>query len=123
MILKYAIFSMAALSIAVSGCGRDGQDATQASKAAAEALAAQAERQIEKGGVVLDDAAVTAKVKTALVIAPDLKGFAINVDTLRNVVTLNGAVASDRLRQQSETIAKGIDQANDVKNNLMVKQP
>lgn len=123
MNMKYSIVMMAVLSMAMSGCGREGQDAAQASKAAAEAVAAQAERQIEKAGVVLDDAAVTAKVKTALVIAPDLKGLAIDVDTLRNVVTLSGTVASEGLRQQAETIAKGVDGVQDVKNNLMVNQP
>ncbi len=123
MNMKYSIVTMAVLSTAMSGCGREGQDAAQASKAAAEAVAAQAESQIEKAGVVLDDAAVTAKVKTALVIAPDLKGLAINVDTLRNVVTLSGTVASEGLRQQAETMAKGVDGVKDVKNNLMVKQP
>ncbi len=122
MNIKYSIVTMAVLSMAMSGCGREGQDAAQASKAAA-ALAAQAERQIEKAGVVLDDAAVTAKVKTALVVSPDLKGLAINVETLRNVVTLSGTVASEGVRQQAETMAKGVDGVQDVKNNLMVKPP
>ncbi len=122
MNMKYSIVTMAVLSMAMSGCGREGQDAAQASKAA-EALAAQAERQIEKAVVVLDDAAVTAKVKTALVVSPDLKGLAINVDSLGNVVTLSGTVASESLRQQAETIAKGVDGVQDVKNDLMVKPP
>lgn len=121
MNMKYSIVTMAVLSMAMSGCGQ-GQDAAQASKAV-EAVAAQTERQIEKAGVVLDDAAVTAKVKTALVVAPDLKGLAINVDTLRNVVTLSGTVASEGLRQQAEAMAKGVDGVKEVKNNLMVKQP
>lgn len=123
MNIKYSILTMAVMSMAMSGCGRDGQEAAQASKAAAEALAAQAERQIEKAGVVLDDAAVTARVKTALVIAPDLKGLAINVDTVLNVVTLSGTVASQGLREQAETMARGVDGVKDVKNDLMVKQP
>lgn len=122
MNIKYSILTIA-VSMAMSGCGRDGQEAAQASKAAAEALAAQAERQIEKGGVVLDDAAVTARVKTALVIAPDLKGLAIHVDTALNVVTLSGTVASQGLREQAATLARGIDGVKDVKNDLMVKQP
>lgn len=121
MNMKYSIATLAVLSMAMSACER-GQDAAQASKAA-ETLAAQAERQIEKAGVVLDDAALTAKVKTALVIAPDLEGLAIEVDTLRNVVTLSGTVGSEGLRQQAETMARGVDGVQDVKNNLMVKQP
>ncbi len=119
---RYSIAAIAVLSIAMSGCGRDGNDAAAASRTAGE-LAAQAERQVERAGVVLDDAAVTAKVKTALVIAPDLKGLAIDVDTLRNVVTLSGTVASEGLRQQAESTAKGIDGVKDVQNHLAVKQP
>jgi hyperosmotically inducible protein len=121
MNIKYSILTMTVMSMAMSGCGRDGQEAAQASKAAAEALAAQAERKIEKGGVVLDDAAVTARVKAALVMAPDLKGLAINVDTVLNVVTLSGTVASQDLREQAATLARGVDGVKDVKNDLMVK--
>ena len=120
MNMKYSIFTMAIVSMSISGCGE--QDAAQASRAA-KAGAAQAERHIEKAGVVLDDAAITAQVKTALVIAPDLQGLAINVDTLRNVVTLSGTVASEGLRQQAETIAKGVYGVQEVKNNLIVKLP
>lgn len=123
MNVKYSIITMAVMSMALSGCGREGQQAARASKAAAEALAAQAERQIEKAGVVLDDATVTARVKTALIVAPDLKGLAIDVDTLRNVVTLSGTLASEGLRLQAEKTAKSVDGVIDVKNNLMVKQP
>jgi hyperosmotically inducible protein len=86
-------------------------------------LAAETERQIEKASVVIDDAAVTAKGKTAFIVAPDLRGFAIDVDTLRNVVTLSGVIASDDLRQQAERLAKSVERVKDVKNNLMVKQP
>ena len=118
---KYPIITMAVLSMALAGCGRDEQIAPQASKAA-DALVVQTERQIEKAGVVLDDATVTAKVKTALVVAPDLSGFAINVDTLQNIVTLSGTVLSESLREQAGTIAKGVEGVQDVKNNLMVKQ-
>lgn len=123
MNMKYSIVTIAVLSMAMSGCGRDGQEAAQASKTAAEAVSALAERQIEKAGMTLDDAAVTARVKTALVVAPDLKGLAINVDTLGNVVTLSGTVASEGVRQQAEAMAKGVDGVKGVTNNLMVKQP
>lgn len=121
MSMKYSIVTMSLLSMAMSGCG-EGQDAAQTSRAA-EKVAAQAERQIEKASVMLDDAAITAKVKTALIIAPELQGLAINVDTLGKVVTLSGTVASDGLRQQAETIAKGVYGVQEVKNNLIVKQP
>ncbi len=119
MNMKYSIVTMAVLSMAMAGCGREGHDAAEASKTVAE----QAERQLEKAGVVLDDATVTSKVKTALVMAPDLKGLAINVETLRNVVTLSGTVASEGLRQQAEAMAKGVDGVNGVTNNLMIKEP
>lgn len=121
MNMKYLIVTMSVFSMAISGCG-EGEDADHASRAA-EKVGAEAERQIEKAGVMLDDAAITAKVKTALVIAPELQGLAINVDTSRKIVTLSGTVASDGLRQQAATIAKGIYGVQEVKNNLIVKLP
>lgn len=83
-------------------------------------MGAKVERQLDKAGEVLDDASITAKVKTALIAAPDLKALQINVDTVFNVVTLTGTVASEGLRQQAETTAKAVEGVREVKNNLTV---
>jgi len=72
--------------------------------------------------LVLDDAGITAKVKTALIAEPGLSGLAIDVDTSGNVVSLHGSVASDAARANAERVARAVGGVKDVKNNLTVKQ-
>jgi len=56
------------------------------------------------GGAV-DDAAITAKVKTAIMAEPGLKSMEINVDTKDAVVTLTGTVPSAPLKDRAKEIA------------------
>jgi hyperosmotically inducible protein len=107
--------------LAVSAaCSRESRE--DAAKAV-EKLPAQAERQLERAASVLDDATITAKVKSALIAEPQLKGLAIDVDTSKNVVTLSGSVASEQARADAERIAKQVEGVAGVKNNLEVKKP
>jgi osmotically-inducible protein OsmY len=80
------------------------------------------EKRTEQMGAVLDDAGITAKVKTALIAEPGLSGLAIDVDTSANIVSLHGSVASDAARANAERVAKSVSGVKDVKNNLTVKQ-
>ena len=126
------MFSRANLSRSVCGigvvlvlavtaaCTRESRE--DAAKAV-EKLPAQAERQLERAAGVLDDATITAKVKSALIAEPQLKGLAIDVDTSKNVVTLSGSVASEQARADAERIAKQVEGVAGVKNNLEVKKP
>ena len=110
------IASAAAIAaLAVSACDRSNPDAKKA--------AAQVERQVERGVAALDDATVTAKVKTALIADDSLKALTINVDTSQNVVTLRGTVASEDLRRRAEQLARGIEGVKEVRNELTIKQP
>jgi hypothetical protein len=80
------------------------------------------EKRAEQMGAVLDDAGITAKVKTALIAEPGLSGLAIDVDTSANIVSLHGSVASDAARANAERVARAVGGVKDVKNNLTVKQ-
>ena len=112
-------FVIAVAGFAVfAGCSQESAD--RAAKAVEQAPGT-LERSAERSAAVLDDASITAKVKTALVVEPDLKGLQIDVDTSQNVVTLSGTVASESARERAGTIAKGIEGVKDVKNNLLVK--
>jgi len=130
---SYLIVALAVSTITISACGRDDRNvAPAASQAPAtvapqterqyDNMATQAERRTEGMGGTLDDAAVTAKVKTALIMASDLSGFAINVDTVANVVTLAGTVETESLRQKAESVAKDVEGVQSVKNELTLKQ-
>jgi hyperosmotically inducible protein len=107
------------VAIALGGCGRDEPNTTVT--APAMEVPPAVEKRVEQAGAVMDDASITAKVKTALVAEPNLSGLAIDVDTSQNVVTLNGTVATDAAREQAERVAKGVEGVKEVKNNLMVK--
>lgn len=72
-------------------------------------------------GDYIDSAAVTAKVKAALIDDPLVKAFDINVDTYRDVVQLNGFVESAEQKKRAEEVAMGVDGVRGVQNNLTVK--
>jgi hyperosmotically inducible protein len=75
----------------------------------------------QKAGDKLDDAAITTKVKTALMAEPGLRSLEINVDTRDNVVTLNGTVDSQEKKQRAMQIAQGVEGVKSVSDNLVVK--
>ena len=75
----------------------------------------------EKAGDKIDDAALTTKVKTALMAEPGLRSLEINVDTRDNIVTLNGTVDSQEKKQRAMQIAQGVEGVKSVSDNLVVK--
>ena len=66
----------------------------------------------------VDDAAITAKVKTAIMAEPDLKSTNINVDTKDGVVTLTGTVPSAPLKDRAKEIATSVSGVKSVTDNL-----
>jgi len=71
----------------------------------------------------LNDSWITAKTKIALFADSRVKGSEINVETSQGSVTIRGKVDSDAAKQAAEGIAKGIDGAKTVKNDLQVVAP
>jgi hyperosmotically inducible protein len=69
----------------------------------------------------VDDAAVTAKLKSALLQAPDVKGTDVNVDTVNGKVTLKGTVESQAQADRAVQIARASEGVREVDNQLMVK--
>lgn len=72
-------------------------------------------------GVVIDDAAITASIKTQLTVEKDTKARQINVETQKGIVQLNGFVDSSEARSEAEKIAAGTDGVKQVRNNLEVR--
>ncbi|RGE45264.1 BON domain-containing protein [Comamonas testosteroni] len=72
-------------------------------------------------GAALDDAGITAAVKTDLIKAPDISALKIDVDTKGGAVTLTGEVPSEALKNQAGDIAKAAKGVTSVTNNLTVK--
>jgi hyperosmotically inducible protein len=75
----------------------------------------------DKAGVALDDTAITAKVKAAILAEPGLKVLQINVDTTKGVTTLSGTVDSLQSSDRAKEIAGAVSGVKDVDNRLVVK--
>lgn len=71
-------------------------------------------------GTMLDDAAITAKVKTALVGEKSVKARNIDVDTVAGVVNLSGYVDSPQEAARAALVAKSVPGVVRVKNVLRV---
>ena len=89
--------------------------------AASDKMAAQAGKTADKIEGAADDAAITAKVKAAILAEPGLKSLQINVDSKAGTVTLSGNVATDTLRDRAKQIAMGTEGVKNVVDNLTVK--
>ena len=69
------------------------------------------------------DAWITMKAKTALYLAEDVKGTAINVDTINGRVTLHGTVRDAKEKARAAEEARKIEGVSDVRNLLQVASP
>ena len=67
------------------------------------------------------NAALTAKVKSALAADVGLKTLRIDVDSMGNSVTLKGAVDSAETRRRAEEVARQVDGVATVRNELTVR--
>lgn len=72
-------------------------------------------------GQTVDDAAVTAKVKAALVGDSQVKATDVNVDTDRGVVRLSGMVETQAEADRAVELARGVSGVVSVANNLRVR--
>ena len=101
-----------------------GKEVQEAVNEAGEAVERGAKRiESEVGPVVrdvLDDAAVTTRVKARLVADPDVNAFHIDVDTVDGRVTLNGKVASEYQKQEASELADRTEGVREVVNLIQV---
>jgi hyperosmotically inducible periplasmic protein len=98
-----------------------GATAGQKLDRSADKVAATTERATKETAVVVDDAAITTKVKTAVLAEPGLKTLQINVDTKDGVVTLSGTVDTPVLKDRAMQIAQQVSGVRSVVDNLAIK--
>ena len=72
-------------------------------------------------GEYVDDSAITAKVKTAVLQDPALKVFEIGVETFKGVVQLSGFVNSSETVNRATQVASSVRGVTSVNNDLIVK--
>jgi hyperosmotically inducible periplasmic protein len=78
-------------------------------------------RTADSTGEYMDDSAITAKVKWAILRDPDLKTLDISVATTGGVVSLTGAVDSQESIHRAGALARDNPAVKSVENHLTVK--
>ena len=74
------------------------------------------------GETVIDDGAITTKVKSALAGDPRTKAHQINVETRSGAVQLSGFVDTSEAKSTAEELARAVDNVKSVDNELDVKK-
>ena len=77
----------------------------------------------EDAKTAVTDSWITSKTKIALFADQRVKGTQVSVDTKDGVVHLRGKVDSDEAKQAASEVAKGVEHAKSVKNDLQVVPP
>jgi osmotically-inducible protein OsmY len=72
-------------------------------------------------GETIDDATITARVKTAFINDPLVGALRIDVDTFKGVVTLSGRVKSKDEEVKAIALARTIHGVSDVKSTLQIQ--
>ncbi|HXS42338.1 MAG TPA: BON domain-containing protein [Stellaceae bacterium] len=75
----------------------------------------------ESTGAYVDDSAITAKVKTAILQDPALKVLQIDVTTRKDVVQLSGFVDTPQMVARAGRVAGDVAGVVSVENDLIVK--
>jgi osmotically-inducible protein OsmY len=75
----------------------------------------------ESTGQYMDDAAITTKVKAAILNEPTLKSAEINVETFKGRVQLSGFVTDRARMDRAVVVAQGVGGVTSVTNDMRVK--
>ena len=74
-------------------------------------------------GQFTDDATIQTKVKAALINDPEIKGFPMNVDVYKGVVSLYGRIPSEDARARALRIAGDVRGVVEVEDRLTLVPP
>lgn len=100
---------LAAAALALGACASSNPKTNESTKS-------------ETTGQYIDDATLTAKVKTAIASDVGVKAAAnVNVETYRGVVQLSGFADSDAQASRAVAAAKAVNGVRSVKNDMRIK--
>jgi osmotically-inducible protein OsmY len=71
-------------------------------------------------GAVIDDTAITTKVKSAFASDPDVSALRVSVKTVDGRVNLTGEVKSQAEKRKAEQVARNVSGVRSVNNELIV---
>lgn len=98
------------------------ESAMDKTQSAADSAGKKIDSSVTQVGNFMDDSAITAKVKAALVDHDAIKSTDISVKTDKKVVTLSGFVESQAQAEQAVTVAKGVEGVSSVSDKLHVRE-
>ena len=109
--------------LSVVGCDQRSPSGTASAKVdqAATKVETAVSNAADKTAAAADDAAITAKVKAAILAEPGLKSLEINVNTNAATVTLSGNVANADLRDRAKQVASSTSGVKSVVDQLTIK--
>jgi hyperosmotically inducible periplasmic protein len=119
----YLPLTFALLTLGIAACDNKQNTAQEAGKSIDQSLAKTQEKieaKSDKMGEFMDDTAITAKVKTAIVAESDLSSTSINVETANGVTTLTGEVDSATNRDRATDVVAKVEGVKSVNNSLTV---
>jgi hyperosmotically inducible protein len=131
--MKHRLYTLPALvlsmAVVLSACGRDEERAAQAptgqdqtaqdpTPAPPPATAPGATGDDQSVGAAVDDAAITAKVKAALLASDGVDGTDVSVETVGGTVILTGQVKDSKQVQRAAEIAMNVEGVRSVDNRL-----
>lgn len=108
-------------SVLVSGSVFAQETVSDKAKSTVDEAGQKVDSSMKKVDNYMGDAAVTAKVKSALLEAKDIKSTDISVETTHSVVYLSGHVANKEQSDRVEKIAGAVEGVKSVKNDLEIK--
>lgn len=125
------IAGLAALVLLGAGCEQRARDEPPVTRGETPATTrgetppvASAERSLgdaaSKAGRAIDDAAITASIKSALAKDPTLSAIAIDVDTANGHVSLSGSAPDSNSREKATLIARAVQGVTAVDNKIAV---
>src|ERR1700686_430901 len=116
------LIALAAGTLLMAGCDQRAPANTAAKiDRATDKVGATVSNAADKTATVAEDAAITAKVKAAILAEPGLKTLQINVDTNGATVTLSGNVDNADLKERAKQIASNTSGGKGVVDQLAVK--
>jgi hypothetical protein len=128
-----AIALASSLALLATGCDRTPKETSQGegtdrmdsaavdAQNAASDMGDTMERKADQAGQAIDDAAITASVKSKYLLDDTLKGLQIDVDTEQGIVRLTGSVQDDAAKERATQIAQGVEGVVNVDNQLTIQ--
>ncbi|MGK3226105.1 molecular chaperone OsmY [Enterobacter soli] len=119
--ISKSLLAIALSCIVTSGSAFAENTTMDKAQSAATSTGEKIDSSMNKVGNFMDDSAITAKVKAALVDDKNIKSTDISVKTEGSVVTLSGFVESQTQAEQAVAVTKGVEGVTSVSDKLHVR--